>query len=56
MGTYVVSDIHGLYDKFKKACEALDLVNGTDHLYILGDVIDRGKEGIRGRSQVRVLF
>ena len=47
MGTYVVSDIHGLYDKFKKACEALDLVNGTDHLYILGDVIDRGKEGIR---------
>ncbi|MBR3183982.1 MAG: metallophosphoesterase, partial [Firmicutes bacterium] len=46
MSTYVCSDIHGQYDLYKSM---LDEINFTaeDHLYILGDMIDRGQDGIR---------
>lgn len=42
---YVMSDIHGCYDKY---IEMLDLIefNTNDTLYILGDIIDRGKQNI----------
>ena len=38
---YVMSDIHGMYDKY---IEMLDLINLREHdiLYILGDIVDRG--------------
>ena len=41
MNKYVMSDIHGCYDKFIKM---LKLINFTDkdELYILGDIFDRG--------------
>lgn len=41
---YVVSDLHGYYDKYIKAIELLD---DDDELYIIGDVIDRGPNGIK---------
>ncbi len=41
MSTYVVADIHGEYDFFMKMLQKLNL-RDTDHLYILGDVLDRG--------------
>lgn len=43
---YVVSDIHGCYDKFK---ELLDLIKFSDQdiLYVLGDVVDRGKDPVK---------
>lgn len=43
MAIYCISDIHGYYDKF---IEMLDLINfqETDHLYVLGDIIDRGPQ------------
>jgi len=43
---YVVSDLHGEYDKF---ILLLNKINFTDNdtLYILGDVIDRGKDSIK---------
>lgn len=43
---YVVSDIHGCYDKYIKM---LDKINFSveDTLYILGDVVDRGENGMR---------
>ena len=43
---YVCSDIHGFWDKYM---DFLDEVNFSDKdtLYIIGDVIDRGSEGIR---------
>lgn len=46
MATYVMSDIHGLYDKFH---DMLDLIEFSkdDKLYIIGDVIDRGLFGIK---------
>lgn len=46
MAIYAVSDIHGYYNLFKKG---LDLIgfSDTDFLYVLGDAIDRGPDGIK---------
>lgn len=46
MAVYVMSDVHGLYDKFMKMIQLLDLKE-EDHVYFLGDVIDRGNDGIK---------
>ena len=43
---YVMSDIHGQYDKYLKMLE-LTRFNSNDTLYILGDFVDRGKDGIK---------
>lgn len=40
-----MSDIHGLSDRFFEMLDLLNL-NEQDHVYILGDVIDRGPDGI----------
>lgn len=42
---YVVSDIHGCYDKYRELLKVLAL-SYDDTLYILGDVIDRGSGGV----------
>lgn len=41
MASYVMSDIHGEYEKYREMLEKIDL-KGDDTLYILGDVVDRG--------------
>lgn len=46
MSTYVISDIHGNYKKYKRLLEMIDFKD-KDTLYVLGDVIDRGPEGIK---------
>ena len=38
---YVMSDIHGEYDKFKEVLKQINLQK-EDLLYVLGDVVDRG--------------
>ena len=43
---YVVSDIHGCYDRYRKLLERIGL-GPDDTLYVLGDVIDRGSDGFR---------
>lgn len=43
---YVLSDIHGRYDLYEKMLEKIDL-KSFDSFYIIGDVIDRGQDGIR---------
>lgn len=43
---YVMSDLHGCYDKYKQMIEKINL-NIDDTLYILGDVVDRGNDGIK---------
>ena len=43
---YICSDIHGLYDRYEKLLQTIDLQE-SDTLYILGDMIDRGPDGIR---------
>ena len=44
--TYVLSDLHGYYDKYRNMLETIRF-DRTDTLYVLGDVIDRGPDGIR---------
>ncbi len=46
MATYVMSDIHGDYERY---CKMLQLIQfkDTDILYVLGDVIDRGPHGMK---------
>ncbi len=43
---YVMSDIHGCYDKYRKMLERIAF-SKTDTLYILGDVVDRGPHGMQ---------
>lgn len=45
MGTYVVSDLHGEAHLFHKLLDQIRF-SDEDLLYILGDVIDRGSDGI----------
>lgn len=42
---YLVSDIHGEYQKFLKLLDKIGF-NNNDTMIILGDVIDRGKDSI----------
>lgn len=43
---YVMSDIHGEYNKFMEMIDKIEL-KPEDHLYILGDVFDRGPSPIK---------
>ena len=43
---YVVSDLHGCYDKYMKLLERLHMTS-DDSLYILGDIVDRGSGGMK---------
>lgn len=52
MGTYVCSDIHGSYDLFMRLLDACGITDG-DTVYILGDVLDKGKDSFRLLDFVR---
>jgi len=43
--TYVMADLHGCYDKFMEMLEKIEFTD-QDMLFILGDIIDRGEDGI----------
>lgn len=44
---YVTSDIHGYpFEKFRKMLESVNF-SADDFLYVLGDVIDRGDDGVK---------
>ena len=42
---YVMSDIHGCDSRYRNILKQIKL-KSDDHLYILGDVIDRGPNGL----------
>lgn len=42
---YIISDVHGCKKQYLKLLEKINFSN-RDHLYILGDVVDRGAESI----------
>lgn len=46
MATYVVSDLHGQYKLFKKGLKETGFCE-DDMLYVIGDVIDRGSDGVK---------
>ena len=43
---YAVSDLPGCYDKYIKLLEHLKMTS-ADSLYILGDIVDRGSDGMK---------
>ena len=43
--TYVMSDLHGQYDKYKMMLEKIGF-SDEDELFILGDVVDRGPKPV----------
>ena len=43
--TYVISDIHGRFDKFKEILEKIRFKD-SDVMYVLGDIVDMGDEPI----------
>lgn len=45
MSTYICSDIHGMFKRFKKMLSEINF-SENDTLYIIGDVIDRGEQSI----------
>jgi serine/threonine protein phosphatase 1 len=46
MSVYVMSDLHGNYEGFMSVLEQIHF-SDTDELYVDGDVVDRGHDGIR---------
>lgn len=46
MSTYVISDIHGEYQKLMKLLKKISF-DDSDTLYLLGDIVDRGKFGLK---------
>ncbi len=46
MATYVISDLHGHYDIFEHLLKKVNF-SDQDRLYMLGDAIDRGPDGIK---------
>ena len=50
--TYVLSDIHGDMDAFDSILSQINLTE-QDHLYIIGDVIDRGEHSIELLQRIR---
>lgn len=44
--TYVMSDLHGMYDKYVRMLDKIGGLGEGDTLYVLGDVIDRGPDGV----------
>lgn len=45
MAKYVMSDLHGCYDKFRAMLDKINFTN-EDELYILGDIFDRGDKAL----------
>lgn len=43
---YVISDLHGRFDRYQQMLEVIEFTL-DDTLYVLGDVIDRGPDGIK---------
>lgn len=52
MATYVVSDLHGLYATFMEGLRVIDF-REEDRLFVLGDAIDRGPDGIAILMEVK---
>ena len=46
MAIYVMSDIHGNYEKYIQALNKINLKD-NDTLFILGDILDRGSQSIK---------
>lgn len=56
MANYVISDIHGALDEFRKLLDKIDFrFDGTDSLYLLGDYCDWGRDSLATLQYVKEL-
>lgn len=61
MATYVMSDLHGAYNPLLNMLEEINFCD-EDTLYILGDVVDRGPDGIKiiqyimGKENIKMIL
>lgn len=46
MATYCISDIHGDYERYRAMLQKINLKD-RDNLYVIGDVIDRGRDSLK---------
>lgn len=53
MSTYVISDIHGEYDKFIEMLNTIKF-GKDDKLYVLGDMVDRGSKSMEVVQHVMI--
>ena len=49
---YVISDIHGEYDKFVNILKKINF-NEDDFLYVLGDIVDRGPAPVKVLNDIK---
>lgn len=52
IATYVMSDLHGCEKEFKEMLKKIAF-SQSDHLYVIGDVVDRGRHSIRLLQYIR---
>ena len=52
MSTYAISDLHGQYEIFEKLLEIIDF-SDEDYMYVLGDAIDRGPNGVKILQKIK---
>ena len=55
MSTYAIGDIQGCYAEFSKLLETVRFDPGSDCLWLLGDLVNRGPESLRVVQLVRSL-
>ena len=51
--TYVMSDIHGDFNRFERAIREIDYDEEKDLLYIIGDAIDRGRKNLEMLNYIK---
>ena len=49
---YCTADIHGEFERFRRLLELI-CFSEEDTLYVLGDVIDRGPDGVKALEFIR---
>lgn len=53
--TFVIGDLHGCLDAFERLLHAIAFVEGRDHLWLVGDLVNRGPDSLGCLRRVRAL-
>ncbi|SEL19429.1 symmetrical bis(5'-nucleosyl)-tetraphosphatase [Halomonas daqiaonensis] len=55
MTTYAIGDLHGCHDEFVALLEQLDFDSSRDHLWLVGDLVNRGPSSLACLREVMAL-
>ena len=55
MATYAIGDIQGCYAEFQQLLEVIDFDQGTDRLWLVGDLVNRGPQSLEVMRHVKSL-